>query len=559
MKKWVLWLTMISLNTVALKANEWVKNFGDKAGDVKVEGVVTDSDNNAIITGTFSSAQLKLNETTTLQNNGTIDVFLIKYNPQGEIVWTKSFGGIKEEYVNDISIDSENNIYITGNFRSNSFTVGDTPVTSSWPDNVYVAKFNLNGELNWLQHSKKVTDWVWGTAVCSDTDQNVFFTGYTYSKEISFGDINLSLNTLNDKGFYCRLDAEGNFQMAGLLGDEGEDRYQLNDITSDHNGNIYLAGKKTIHTEPDPVTYSEYRDIMYFSKVDPDGEIIWAVEDTAFHWAENIIYNRDSLIVLGNREEYRMIFNGGTIDTTSSFYYGVFDVDANKIWDKKVIGALAYDAYARNNSIIIVGGVLLDKLDLGGFQIHRNSDSSSICPIYQDIFYLESDKSGHIKRVKSISGSLEDIATGVWLSDNGDLLYTGTYESYKLSVEGYDVINASELTVFNHISGTYYDRRPYSFLARQSGFSGPVGLKEYEEERFRVYPNPSSGLIHIEMSPESGNVLIKVHDVTGKRVFEKASGEKTIQIDLSDHQQGMYIISVIEKNRVVNKPVLIIK
>ena len=145
MRKWALWLTMISLNTVALKANEWVKNFGDKAGDVEVEGVVTDSDNNAIITGTFSSAQLKLNETTTLQNNGTIDVFLIKYNPQGEIVWTRSFGGIKEEYVNDISIDGENNIYITGNFRSNSFTVGNTPVISSWPDNVYVAKFNFGG------------------------------------------------------------------------------------------------------------------------------------------------------------------------------------------------------------------------------------------------------------------------------------------------------------------------------------------------------------------------------------------------------------------------------
>ena len=217
MKKWVLWLTMISLNTVALKANEWVKNFGDKAGDVEVEGVVTDSDNNAIITGTFSSAQLKLNETTTLQNNGTIDVFLIKYNPQGEIVWTRSFGGIKEEYVNDISIDGENNIYITGNFRSNSFTVGNTPVISSWPDNVYVAKFNLNGELNWLRHSQKVTNWVWGTAVYSDADQNIFFTGYTNSKEISFGDINLSLNTPNIKDSIADWMQRGTFKWLVCL------------------------------------------------------------------------------------------------------------------------------------------------------------------------------------------------------------------------------------------------------------------------------------------------------------------------------------------------------
>ncbi|MCK4747155.1 MAG: T9SS type A sorting domain-containing protein, partial [Bacteroidales bacterium] len=177
----------------------------------------------------------------------------------------------------------------------------------------------------------------------------------------------------------------------------------------------------------------------------------------------------------------------------------------------------------------------------------------------QDIFYFESDKSGHIERVESISGSLEDIATGIWLSGNGDLLYTGTFESYKLSIEANEVINASELTIFNHVSGTYYDRRPYSFLARRSGYTGPGGINKYEDERFRVYPNPSSGLIHIEMSPGSGDVLVKVHDINGKRVYEKASGDETIRIDLSDQPQGMYVVSFVEKNRVVNMPVLIIK
>ena len=66
-------------------------------------------------------------------------------------------------------------------------------------------------------------------------------------------------------------------------------------------------------------------------------------------------------------------------------------------------------------------------------------------------------------------------------------------------------------------------------------------------------------MIHIKWSPGPKDVLIKVHDITGKRVYEKASGDQTIQIDLSDHRQGMYVISFVEKNRVVNRPVLIIK
>jgi len=558
MKNFLL-ITFIWINAMAITGNNWVKIFGDTNGDVVVEGVVTDSENNVLITGIYSSEKLELDESTVLQNNGTFDVFIIKYDPLGDIIWAMSFGGQQPDKVSGICADSANNIYITGNFKSQTLILGDTTIQSSWPDNVYIAKIDRNGDLLWLRHSTGVTNMAWGTAVYCVGDKNVLFTGYTNSQKITFGNHNLYLNTANYGSFYGRLDEKGNFQDAWILGDEGEDRYQMNDITADSEGNYYLAGEKTTPTKPLPPDFRDYREIMYFCKTDPAGKILWEVEDTAFCWTERIIINHDSLIVLGNKEEYRMIFNGGTIDTTSSFGYGIFDLDGTRLWDKKVTGALAYDAYAKDSRILVIGGLLLDELELDDFKIQRNSDSSSICPIYQDIFYLESDKSGDINKVESISGSLEDIPTGIWLSNKGDLIYSGKFESGLLSVEQTDVINYSQLTVFQHVSGIYYDRRPFSFLAKHAGPSDTSGIPGRGADNISVYPNPSGGMLSMDIGSLSGTARIRVHDLNGKVWHETYSDEKTTVLDLSDCPGGFYVLTLMIGDNLYKKPVLIIK
>jgi hypothetical protein len=544
---------------MAAGSESWVKGLGQKEGDVYVSGVVTDSHNNAIIAGSFNAAQLELSESITLQNNGISDIFLVKYDPRGEIIWATSFGGTDEDQASDIFVDRENNLYITGNFRSPSFTVGSTEIGSMWPDNVYVAKFDQNGNLQWLKHSTLVTQRAISQGVYCDEHMNVYFTGYTQSKDISFGDIHLQSNNTNNKGFFCRLDQEGNFEMAGLLDDPEDGRYVINDITADGQGNIYLAGKKTIHTEPDPVTWIEYRDVMFFSKTDPAGTLSWTVEDTAFHRAEKIGYDQGSLYVLGSREEWRFIFNGGTIDTTSRCYYGSFDLSGTLLWDRSFTGALAYDLFVGEQTILLTGGLLTDQLELGEFQITRNSDSSSICPIYQDIFYLESSKSGTLKNLESISGSLEDIPTGIWLADNGDLLFSGTFESASLPVVQSEVYNNSELTVFQHVSGIYYDRRIYSFMARHFAYAGPSGMDDRAQDPILVYPNPSDGVFTINSLNIQDAVRIQVHDMRGRPVYLGDSFQTPFQVDLRDQPEGMYILSFTGKKGSVRKSRLIIK
>jgi hypothetical protein len=545
---------------IPLSAQDWVKDFGHREGDVIITGLVTDSKDHVLITGTFSSEELVLEEGHVLTSQGMEDVFIVKYDPQGRIAWAKSFGGIKQDRVADIALDHLDNIYITGDFTSNTLHIGGTEVSSVWPENVYVARFDSSGVFRWLSKSSGLTGYSWsgGTAVHCQGNGLVYFAGFTSSQELSFGDINLSMNNSNSKGFYGSLDEDGNFQSAYFLGDEGEDRYQLHDITTDPQGNIYLAGKRTIHTEPDPITYQEYWDMMYFCKTDSEGKIEWTIEDTALYMGQKVLFNNGALYVLGNREEYRYIFNGGTIDTTSSFFFGHFDTDGNRLMGRKITGAMAYGLYADDNRILVAGGLYLDHLELDGTWLHRNSDSSSICPIYQDIFFFEADQSGQIWRVFSISGSLEDAPTNIWLSSQGDLYYTGKFESASLEVEENTIHNLSELSTFNHVSGTYYDRRQYSFLARRAEFTNPGQVQPPSREPLNIYPNPSSGLVQIQRQNLGGTALIRIYDLRGHLLSEYSLEGELLNLDLSDLGEGMFIVLLKEEGRMTTGPLLII-
>ena len=64
---------------LSVSAQDWVKSFGHREGDAVITGLVTDTENNVIVTGTFSSEELELGEGQVLQSRGMEDVFIAKY------------------------------------------------------------------------------------------------------------------------------------------------------------------------------------------------------------------------------------------------------------------------------------------------------------------------------------------------------------------------------------------------------------------------------------------------------------------------------------------------
>lgn len=73
-----------------------------------------------------------------------------------------------------------------------------------------------------------------------------------------------------------------------------------------------------------------------------------------------------------------------------------------------------------------------------------------------------------------------------------------------------------------------------------------VGIEEENAASFSIYPNPSTGILNLNVAEAS---VIEVMDVLGNVVVaQKQNNAGTVQIDLSSQPNGVYFVRVNEKN-----------
>lgn len=101
-------------------------------------------------------------------------------------------------------------------------------------------------------------------------------------------------------------------------------------------------------------------------------------------------------------------------------------------------------------------------------------------------------------------------------------------------------------------------------LALPEPCSATVNVEKVKEDiRFNIYPNPSGGLIYLNIGSESklSNASLVVIDVMGKKVFEVKNLEKIFvpnyPVDLSRLADGIYFISAsIEDKKATHKLII---
>ncbi len=147
------------------------------------QGIVVGTNGNVYIAGRFNGT-IDFDSgaaTSTLTSSGTNDLFVLKMNSQGIFNWVKRIGGAGvTEYFQDITIDNNENIYLTGNFggtvdfdpSTNVFNLSSTSSTD-----VFVTKLNSSGlfvQANKFGGSGANSD---GCGVTVDSYGNSYATG----------------------------------------------------------------------------------------------------------------------------------------------------------------------------------------------------------------------------------------------------------------------------------------------------------------------------------------------------------------------------------------------
>ena len=149
----------------------WVVSIeGGGAGWVMGNGITALSDDSTVVTGGFEVSVIfgkgEPNQTV-LTSEGSVDVFVARYNPDGTLVWAERSGGFSNDYGYEIKTLSDNSTVVTGRFGAPSTGIGD----------VFVARYDPDGNALWATSGGG--DFVdEGTGITVLSDDSVVVTGY---------------------------------------------------------------------------------------------------------------------------------------------------------------------------------------------------------------------------------------------------------------------------------------------------------------------------------------------------------------------------------------------
>jgi len=190
-------------------------------------GVAVDGNGNSYVTGSAF-------------NGATQDVKLIKFDPTGNIVWTRTYDSGSYEYSRGIALDASGSIYVTGT-RTNASS-----------NDCLTLKYDAAGTLLWAKtYDGGSDDQSYGIAV--DTAGNVYIAGYTYTTRNQYDYLVIKYNSTTGKAAWTKTYNGGAFEYAY-------------GIAVDGSGNVYLTGTSNSSGTEDYLTV----------KFSSSGRVLWA-------------------------------------------------------------------------------------------------------------------------------------------------------------------------------------------------------------------------------------------------------------------------------------------
>lgn len=155
----------------------WEKNYGGTQPD-EAYTITKTADNQFLIAGNSRSADVNVS-----QNRGSSDIWLIKINGDGDLIWEKSYGGSNFEIANKIIKGNQGNFYLTGSSRSLDFDVSKNEGNKD----IWIIKINENGNLIW-EKSIGGSELDEANGIIETSNNGIIIVGESWSSDIEISE-----------------------------------------------------------------------------------------------------------------------------------------------------------------------------------------------------------------------------------------------------------------------------------------------------------------------------------------------------------------------------------
>jgi hypothetical protein len=404
-----------------------------------------------------------------------MDIFLVKTDANGNVIWAKTYGGANYDYAYSVQQTSDGGYILVGGTWSFGAGIFD----------FFLIKTDENGNIQWAKTYGGTRE-DYGFSVQQTSDGGYIVAGHT----VSFGAGNWDI-------FIIKTDANGNVQWAKTYGGTSDDLVRFVRQTSD--GGYIMVGE----------TYSfgaGYSDI-FLIKTDAYGNIQWAKTygGTDYDLAFSVQQTSDGGYIAAGYTRY--------VDIISSYYVFLVKTDANGnlSWAKTYGGA--GDNYASSIQQTSDGGYIV-----AGY-------TRSFGAGYSDIFFVKTDATGSVGSCSIV----QDVSPTV---SNAPFSVTSPFPS--VSSPSF-TLNSVSPTVTSP-TFTVFEPCPLSISESCQPVSGLI--------------TPYKGGIKVS---GSGEFEVKVYNVSGS-IVKSAKGTNEVKIDLS---KGVYFVEVVSDRKLIREKVVI--
>jgi len=510
---------------------QWARQVGTCHYHSSISGSVITDGTNFYLRGEYQDSLLT--QTTTLISNGRNDMYIIKYDSEGNELWVKGFGGYnywddmeweRTEYVNGVYESNCNCIYLSGRFYNTMQLSPSITLSGEGIDHIFLAKMDLDGNIEWAKRLDTIKCFPpsfgleWNNAfVYKEADGDIFLAGYVRDTSA------IDTVKINPGGFFARYDSEGNckwvcHKFSGITAGALRIGYIGSDIIM---AGLFYQLSATIDTAN--LELSGLQD-AYLARMDSMGNVRWVKKTGGI--GEAAFYD---LAV----DSYGNIYAGGYFrDTISIDSFTLanperdmllckFDENGHLLWARQGYSTgetELRDICLISDKDIYVTGYFSGSVSFGNNLISTLKES--------EMFLARYDENGNCLGIKHFGNAY---SFSIITDNNGNPVCAGNF-SGTITI-GNDELNSNEAY--------------FVFITKSDSISGIHELQNKSEEQLVIYANPTAGTCNIVIPDDfqfDNNLTLSIYDNRGRliRQIPVQISNDEIRFNIEAEAKGIY-------------------
>ena len=221
----------------------WVKAIGSGLNEFPEGGLCIGPDESIYVTGGFQS-YLKYTETDSIQSTGIHDIFVAKYNTDGDNVWCRNMGqGASFQISTLLEIDNNSDLLLGGYFVNDiDFDGAFSLTTNNAYKDYFLAKLSsTDGSFVWAKQFESLNNNLSGFLYAASVTDNSYYVTGVFSDSVRIEeDTIVGFNTSKYDTHIIKTNTSGDVIWKRLI--QGNDQDYTYTSTLDPDENLYITG-----------------------------------------------------------------------------------------------------------------------------------------------------------------------------------------------------------------------------------------------------------------------------------------------------------------------------